>query len=61
MSAEDNELDYLHVPRGPVDRAITDLEAKVEAHRYYADDVRDLLRGVIRVLRALDQGKRERW
>lgn len=59
MSAGDNELDYLHVPRNPTDAAIMRLEellrpdADPSPHRIHL--------AILDVLRELYRSKRERW
>lgn len=64
MSANDNELDYLHAPRGPVDRAITKVEgliAKAESFLDINSQTRELFLAVASALRELDRNKRERY
>lgn len=57
MSAEDNPLDYLHVPLTPVDRAITKLEDSMKT----GNDLAVVMKLVVAALRELDRCKRERW
>lgn len=63
MSANDHELDYIHVPHGPVDKAITELEEAMAKWTYYGpvSDTRQVFELTIKALRELNRAKRERW
>ena len=60
MSAGDNELDYLDVPRGPVDEAITHVEKLIEENAVFlSDDDMEIFEAIVVALREL-QGQRMR-
>lgn len=65
MSAEDNELDYLHVPRNEIDAAIMQAESRVadvEGHDPgHAQASTAALVAIVKALRAIDRGKRSTW
>lgn len=60
MSAEDNELDYLHVPRNSVDAALMELH-KIIDNTLLPIGTERVFRAVAKALREIDRDKRERW
>ena len=60
MSAGDNELDYLDVPHGPVDKAITHIEKLIEENAVFlSDDDMEIFEAIVVALREL-HGQRMR-
>jgi hypothetical protein len=60
MSANDNEWEYLHVPRGPVDEAITAIESAI--NRTLLPAGAEYIFGlVVEALREIERNKRERY